>query len=52
MIKRIVNNKLLLSFLLSIILGSFIVVPNVIAGHGIYALSSDLNYQQIHIYLI
>lgn len=47
MIRKIVKNKLLLSFILSIILGSIIVVPNIIVGHGIYSLSADLNEQQI-----
>ena len=47
MIRRILKNKLLLSFILSIILGSIIVVPNIIVGHGIYSLSADLNEQQI-----
>lgn len=36
-----------MAFLLSILLGSIIVVPNIIIGHGIYNLIADLNYQQI-----
>lgn len=47
MISKIKKNNLLLSFLLSIILGSLIVIPNIIVGHGIYSLSADLNLQQI-----
>lgn len=47
MIKKITKNKLLLSFLLSLLLGALIVVPNIIAGHGIYYLIDDLNLQQI-----
>ena len=47
MLKRISNNKKLLSFLLSIILGSIIIVPNIIMGHGIYSLVADFNLQQI-----
>ena len=47
MINKIKNNKLLISFVLSIILGSIIVVPNIIVGRGIYSLSADLNLEQI-----
>lgn len=47
MLKRLRNNKILISFLLSIILGSIIVIPNIIMGHGIYNLVADFNLQQI-----
>ena len=45
--KKIFNNKILLSFLFSLILGCLIVVPNIIAGGGIYYLVNDFNFQQI-----
>ena len=47
MLKKIRNNKKLISFFLSIILGSIIIVPNIIMGHGIYNLIADFNNQQI-----
>ena len=47
MLKRIKNNYKLISFLLCILLGSIIVVPNIIMGHGIYNLVADFNLQQI-----
>lgn len=47
MVKKIINNKLLLSFVLSLILGSLIIIPNIIAGRGIYYLVNDFNFQQI-----
>jgi uncharacterized membrane protein YfhO len=45
--KKIINNKTLLSFLFSLILGCFIIVPNIIVGKGIYYLVNDFNLQQI-----
>ena len=41
MLRKISKNKLLLSFVLSIILGSIIIVPNIIIGRGIYSLCAD-----------
>ena len=41
------KSKKLVSFLLSILLGTIIVVPNIIMGHGIYSLIADFNNQQI-----
>jgi len=45
--KKIINNKILLSFVLSFVLGCLIVIPNIIAGKGIYYLVNDFNFQQI-----
>ena len=45
--KRISNNKLLLAFLLSFVLGLLLVLPNIILGKGIYHLMSDFDQQQI-----
>lgn len=47
MLRKISKNKLLLSFVLSIVLGSIIIVPNIIIGRGIYSLCADFNLQQI-----
>lgn len=47
MVDYIKNNKLLLSFLLCLILGFFIVVPNIIIGNGVYHLMADFDLQQI-----
>ena len=46
--KKLIKKKpLLSSFLLSILLGIIITLPNIIIGKGIYSLSADLNYQEI-----
>ena len=50
--KKIINNKTLLAFLLSFILGSLIIIPNIIAGKGIYYLVNDFNLQQISFNMI
>jgi len=47
LINKLKNNKALLAFLLSLLLGCLIVLPNVIINKGIYSLIADLNYQQI-----
>lgn len=47
MIKKITKNKALLAFLLSMLLGIIIILPNIIKGKGIFALIGDFNYQQI-----
>lgn len=47
MIKKIYNNKKLLAFILSTLLGILIVLPNIIVGKGIYYLIADINLQQI-----
>lgn len=47
MLKKITNNKLLLAFLLSLLLGIFIVLPCLVSGRGIYSLTADYNQQQI-----
>ena len=47
MIKRVTKNKILMAFILSALLGSLIVLPNIIINKGIYSLTKDLNFQQI-----
>lgn len=41
------KNKALKAFLLSILLGSLIILPNMIINKGIFTLSADYNYQQV-----
>jgi len=50
--KKIISNKTLLAFLLSFLLGSLIIVPNIIVGKGIYYLVNDFNLQQISFNMI
>ena len=45
--KKLTRNKALLAFLLSMLLGILMILPNIIVGKGIFALTGDLNYQQI-----
>ncbi len=45
--KKIYQNKLLLSFLLCFILGSILILPNMILGKGIFSLIADYNQQQV-----
>lgn len=45
--KKLFYNKTFLSFLLSFVLGSIIVIPNIIGGKGIYNIWADFNVQQI-----
>lgn len=45
--KHIIKNKIIISFLLSLILGMIIIVPNMIAGKGIFSLVADFDMQQI-----
>lgn len=45
--KKIMKNKMFLAFLLSFILGSIIVLPNIIINNGIFSLTADFNTQQI-----
>ncbi len=47
MIKKIIKNKSLFSFLLCTLLGFLIVIFNIIHGYGIYYLIDDFNLQQI-----
>ena len=47
MIKKIFNSKAFFAFLLSLLLGSIIIIPNLIFGKGIFTLSGDFNFQQI-----
>lgn len=47
MLKKIYNNKALLAFLCSFILGSIIIVPYMIIGKGIFTLWADYNIEQI-----
>ena len=47
MIKKIIKNKSLFSFLLCTFLGFLIIIFNIIHGHGIYYLIDDFNLQQI-----
>lgn len=46
-VDKIIKNKALLAFLLCALLGTLIVLPNVILNKGIYSLVKDLNFQQI-----
>lgn len=46
-LRRISKNKILISFLLSLLLGTIIISPNLIAGKGIFSLIADFNIQQI-----
>lgn len=46
-IKKIVKNKCFISFMLSLLLGAFIIVPNIVINKGIFALTADFNIQQI-----
>lgn len=46
-IKKIVKSKEFISFILSILLGSLIIVPNIIINKGIFSLTADFNIQQI-----
>lgn len=41
------KNKALLAFVLSFLLGTLIILPNIIKGGGIYSLVSDFNIQEI-----
>ena len=45
--KKIIRNKLFLSFILSLCLGTIIVLPGIIAGMGIFSLVADYNLQQV-----
>ena len=47
MLKKIYKNKFILAFLLSFILGCLIIIPNMIAGDGIYHLYADFDFQEI-----
>ncbi len=47
MIKKITKNKILMAFILSALLGTLIILPNIIINKGIYSLTKDFNYQQI-----
>lgn len=46
-LKKLLKNKTLLAFLLSFLLGTIIILPNIIKGHGVYSLIADFNVQQI-----
>ena len=46
-LKQIMKNKTFLAFLLSFVLGSIIVIPNIIINNGIFSLTADFNTQQI-----
>lgn len=45
--KSIFKNYLFMSFFLSFILGCLIIIPNVIAGKGVFSLWADYNVQQV-----
>lgn len=47
MLKRLSHNKKLLAFFLSFLLGSLIIIPNMISGGGIYHLYADFDLQEI-----
>ena len=44
---RILKNNYFIAFMLSLLLGSLIIVPSIIAGNGILTLIADFNTQQI-----
>ena len=46
-LKKLLKNKTLLAFLSSFLLGTIIILPNIIEGHGVYSLIADFNVQQI-----
>ena len=46
-IKKLFKNKLLVTIILTFIIASSIIIPNIIAGHGIYTLIADFDYQGI-----
>ena len=46
-IKKLFENKTFLAFLFSFILGTIIVLPNIIINKGIFSLTADFNAQQI-----
>lgn len=46
-LKKILKSNALKAFLLSFLLGSIIILPNIIKGNGIYSLIADFNVQQI-----
>ena len=45
--KRIINSNIFKVIIISFILASLIIVPNIIIGKGVYTLVADLNIQQI-----
>lgn len=45
--KSVFKNYLFMSFFLSFILGCLIIIPNVIAGKGVFSLWADYNVQQV-----
>lgn len=45
--KRLLNNKYLLTIILSLIIASSIIIPKIIQGNGILTIFADFNYQQI-----
>ena len=45
--KKVFSNKTFLAFVLSFMLGTIIIVPNIIGGKGIYNIWADFNVQQI-----
>ncbi len=45
--KEILKCNAIKAFLLSLLLGTIIILPNIIKGHGIYSLIADFNVQQI-----
>ena len=46
-IKSLFKNKAFLALFLALILGSLIILPNIIINKGVYSLDADFNYQQI-----
>lgn len=46
-LKKITNNKALLSFILSFLLGTLIILPTIIKGKGVYSLIADFATEQI-----
>lgn len=46
-IKKIFENKAIITFFLSLALGTIIILPNIIAGGGMFCLVEDFNAQQI-----
>ncbi len=45
--KKVLNNKYVLTIIFSLIIAASIIIPRIIQGNGILTISADFNYQQI-----